>query len=60
MVCGFWESGFYAYYTHCGPGWVQIRIVNRHGETWTRCVSPGTTELGSSWNITRAWYERGC
>ncbi|MEV0203156.1 DUF6355 family natural product biosynthesis protein [Nonomuraea sp. NPDC050691] len=58
LACGWSPDGptGQAWYNHCGPTWVYIR-VERHGlDGFTRCVPPGWTHLGSTSVIKYAWY----
>jgi hypothetical protein len=55
--CGFNIAGTTAYYNHCGPTWVCIRVRKRMSFDYNRMVPPWTnTILGSTGSISWAWY----
>ncbi|WP_143261597.1 DUF6355 family natural product biosynthesis protein [Allokutzneria sp. NRRL B-24872] len=45
--CGYYSdwAGF-AFYGHCGSGWVQIRVEKLILPNEVHCVGPGTTRIG--------------
>ena len=61
--CGYYSYGGYSYYNHCGSqnAYIQVdQVVGNYGQ----CVAPGVTLLrkndGGPWQITNAFYLRGC
>lgn len=62
-TCGYYSSGGYSYYNHCGSGNAYIQIDQVVGN-YEQCVGPGTTLLrkndGGIYQITNAFYLRSC
>ncbi|MBD0840652.1 hypothetical protein ICC28_18355 [Streptomyces sp. TRM68416] len=56
--CGFFETSSDAYYNHCTSDGsrVVIKVEVALAPDYERCVSPGTTWLGSASKIQGAYY----
>ncbi|OON72298.1 DUF6355 family natural product biosynthesis protein [Streptomyces tsukubensis] len=57
--CGYYSTGSYAYYNHCGRTTVQIKLDIVRGKDKTICVRPGTTGLGPKNHVRSAAYTGG-
>jgi len=58
--CGYFEEAGSAYYNHCGPTTIEIRVDRNFpllDQTW--CVYPDITRLGTASNYNFAWYTGG-
>jgi len=53
-VCGFYENNIRAYYNHCGPTHVVIKIDGRPSYLW--CIGPGTWDIGRAADVDNAYY----
>jgi hypothetical protein len=59
--CGGYETSSWAYYNHCGSGYVQIKVDRNWPTKDTyQCVGPGITGLGTADGVNRSWYVGGC
>ncbi|WP_086825079.1 DUF6355 family natural product biosynthesis protein [Allokutzneria sp. NRRL B-24872] len=57
--CGFYTNwANWAYYGHCGSGWVEIEVKRLISPNDRRCVGPGTTHVGYHPGTTNAVYTR--
>ncbi|WP_328540288.1 DUF6355 family natural product biosynthesis protein [Streptomyces sp. NBC_00344] len=57
--CGYYQTGTYAYYNHCGRTTVRIKLDIVRGKDKVICVRPGTTGLGPKNHVRFAAYVGG-
>ncbi len=55
--CGYYTRSTSAFYNHCAPDGTHVVIVVRRtrGDE-EQCVGPGSTYLGTIFDVTGAWY----
>ncbi|MGW6823072.1 DUF6355 family natural product biosynthesis protein [Streptomyces sp. NPDC055005] len=58
-VCGYYAGREIAYYNHCGPTTIKIKVDVVRGFDRTICVGPGDTRLGLKSQIRDANYVGG-
>ncbi len=57
--CGYFAGREIAFYNHCGPTTIEIRLDIVRGKDRTICVGPGETRLGLKSHVRDANYVGG-
>lgn len=59
--CGFYENNRFAFYNHCGPTNVLVKVDGSPNVRGFKCLHPGVNPLGPKNEVENAYYAgRAC